>query len=231
MTAPFRLPLRKRIFAHPLFQDISTWLFAGLLKLCWPTYRIQREYHPEALDFMTGQRQAIFCFWHGRMIIFPNIRPGNRPMHVLISHHRDGQLIAKVIGHFGVHSVRGSSSRGALTATRSLAEMLKKGHNISITPDGPRGPLQQAQKGSVTLARLAQQPMVPVSFSASPSCRLSSWDRFMIPLPFSRVVILVGAPILPDVMAEKSGMEACRKQLEDRMNELTAEADRRLGIA
>jgi lysophospholipid acyltransferase (LPLAT)-like uncharacterized protein len=152
-------------------------------------------------------------------------------MHVLISHHRDGHLIAKVIRHFSIDTVHGSSSRGAHAATRALATMLAEGHNISITPDGPRGPAQQAQKGAMMLARLAGQPLIPVTFSASPCARMRSWDRFMIPLPFSRVVLFVGAPIHVDATADKAGLEYFRTQLEQSLNELTAEADNRLAAA
>lgn len=230
MTKPFRLPFRKRVFTHHWFQDAASWLVALILKCSWCTYRITYECHDAATAYVSGEKQAIFCFWHGRMIIFPRVKPKGRAMHVLISHHRDGQLIAKVIRHFGVDSVRGSSSRGARAATRALADMLAAGDNISITPDGPRGPAQIAQKGAVMLAHITGQPLVPVSFSAAPSHRLSSWDKFMIPYPFSRVMILIGEPIHIPQPSDKTELESYRTSLENRMSALTDAADRHLGI-
>lgn len=116
-------------------------------------------------------------------------------MHVLISHHRDGELIAKVIKHFDIEAVRGSSSRGAREALRNMIKLINAGDNISITPDGPRGPALVAQEGAATLARLANRPLLPVTFSATRCWRLSSWDRFMIPKPFSTIVVKVGEPL------------------------------------
>jgi lysophospholipid acyltransferase (LPLAT)-like uncharacterized protein len=223
MSKPFRLPLRKRIFTHPKFQDFASWLVALLIRICWPTYRRTIQISDISSEYMHGNKQAIFCFWHGRMLIFPSIKPPKRPMHVLISQHRDGELIAKVIRHFGIDTVRGSSSRGASNATRALIQMLRDGHNISITPDGPRGPFQKAQKGAVMLAQLSKQPLVPVSFSASSNWRLRSWDRMMIPLPFARLVIRVGEPILVD--KDAASLDDWCAVLEQTLNELTDRAD------
>lgn len=223
MSKPFRLPLRKRIFTHPWFQDAVCWLIAGILKASWPTYRVEIRSEAAAHPYMDGAAPAIFCFWHGRMLIFPSVKPRGRPMHALISQHRDGELIAKLIRHFGIDTVRGSSSRGGRAATRELLQMLHAGHNISITPDGPRGPFQKAQKGAVMLARMARLPIVPISFSARGHWRLKSWDRLMIPLPFTRVVIQVGAPIFTE--GEAVPLETRQAALEQTLNQLTDRAD------
>ena len=230
MTKPFRLPIRKRILTHPPFQGVATWFIAMLMKVSWKTYRISMDIHPDAQPYMHGAESGVFCFWHGRMIIFPCMKPENRPMHVLISHHRDGELITRVIQHFGVDNVRGSSSRGVRGATRSLATQLNDGHNISITPDGPRGPVRRAQKGAVLLAQQSQKPIIPVSFSARPFKTLNSWDRFMVPLPFCRVLIMVGQPIRVAEDCDKPTLETSREQLEQSLNRLTDEADKRLGL-
>lgn len=147
-------------------------------------------------------------------------------MHVLISHHRDGELIARVIRHFGIRSVRGSSNRGARDAVRALIRLLAQGDNISITPDGPRGPIYEAQEGAAMLARLANVPMIPVSYSASSCFRLRSWDRFMIPRPFARVTIIADAPIAP-----QADVGPLKQQLESALRRITDDADRQMGQA
>lgn len=221
MTKSFRLPWHKRVLKHPVFQDVVTWLIAVVMKLCWFSYRIEKQIHPDSIPYLQGTHNGIFCFWHGRMILFPFFKPKSRAMHVLISFHRDGELIAKVIRHFSIRTIRGSSNKGARAATRQLLEQLKKGDNISITPDGPRGPVFQAEKGAILLAKLAAKPLIPVSFSASRSCQLSSWDRFMIPLPFSKLFIIADAPLMIDSKADESQ----RLELETRLNQITNQAD------
>lgn len=231
MNQPFKLPLRKRIFTHAWFQAFASFLIALGLRLIWLSFRKIWHAHPDAAPYVRGDRPAIFCFWHGRMIVFPCIQPKGRVMHVLISFHRDGELIARVIEQFGIKSIRGSSSKGAKEATRLLISKLHAGENVAITPDGPRGPAQQVAKGALTLARLSGIPIVPVSFSASFAKQLTSWDRFMIPLPFSRVVVEVGEPILIAESDDKSQIDLQRAMLAERLNHLTHEADRKVARA
>lgn len=230
ITKPFRLPWHKRIFKHPLFQDFSTWLIATLIKLMAITFRVEMVVAPGATVFLQSQDNAIFCFWHGRLILFPLYKPKKRQMHVLISHHRDGELIAKVIRHFNIASIRGSSSKGVKSATKSMIQILNAGHNISITPDGPRGPNRKAASGAAYLCRLSHRPMLPMTYSASRCKRLSSWDRFMIPLPFARIVVQVGEPIWPQHEGEKLSIERLTERLETEMNRLTDLADMQTGV-
>ncbi len=228
MTRPYRLPLHRRVFTHALFQDIAVTLATWLLRLMSLTFRVTSHVHPDAKAYADGDKSGIFCFWHGRMILLPFYKPPGRKMFVLISHHRDGELIAKAVRHFAIDSIRGSSSRGVREATRLMGEVLDQGSNVSITPDGPRGPAYVAAKGSVYMAAQTGRPMIPVTFSASRAKRLRSWDGFMIPLPFSRIVIEVGAPIQASDTQDKTHIEASRLQLESTLNQLTHDADQRM---
>lgn len=229
MARPFRLPFYRRIFTHAWFQDVAVALLTVLLKLFRLTFRTSRTVHPDAQIYMEGQRSAIFCFWHGRMILLPFYKPKGRRMFVLISHHRDGELITKALRHFGIDNIRGSSSRGVREATRVMREALDGGDNISITPDGPRGPVYVAAKGSVYMAAQTGKPMIPVTFSAKPAIRLRSWDGFMIPLPFARVQVQVDAPIQASDTQDKAALEQSRLALEAALNALTQDADRKTG--
>lgn len=209
----------KRLLKHPRTQAILSYFLAGYIRLVMLTNRKKFDMHPDAEIFMRGEKNAIFAFWHGRMMLLPAINPP-RKMHVLISEHRDGKLISQVIHHFGQDTVVGSSSKGGTEAVRNIVRLLKKGDNISITPDGPRGPNQQAEMGIVTIAKLSQKPVLPVTFSASKHKRLESWDRFMVAKPFGRIVFCVGAPI----MIEQAD-EAARIAIETSMNKLVEYAD------
>jgi lysophospholipid acyltransferase (LPLAT)-like uncharacterized protein len=213
--------LDKKLVKHPATQALLAWLFASYIRFVYATSRKKFIYDNLALPYMRGERNAIFAFWHGRMMLCPTICPPNRAMHVLISEHRDGKLISSVIKHFNQDTIVGSSSKGGTEAVKVILRAIKAGDNISITPDGPRGPCQEAAMGVVTIARLSKKPVLPVTFYSDHAKRLRSWDRFMLALPFGRIAFCVGAPI----MIERGDDEAARLLIERAMNELVNQAD------
>jgi hypothetical protein len=117
-----------------------------------------------------------------------------RPGAGLISASRDGDLIADVTRRFGFDVVRGSSSRMGAAALRELSEVLEAGRDILITPDGPRGPVYELGPGIIFLAQTTGAPVVPVNMEYSSCWRVKSWDRFIIPKPFSKVRVIIGQP-------------------------------------
>src|SRR5439155_10080531 len=151
------------------------------------------------------------------------------PMHMLISGHRDGRIIADAVTYFGVESIAGSTRRGGSSALRLMLKQLAAGDCVGITPDGPRGPAMRATSGIVNVARLAGAPIVPVVFATSRRRVLNSWDRFHLPKPFGRGVFLWGEPIEIDRELDDEGLEHARLSVESGMNEMAAEADRRVG--
>lgn len=174
-------------------------------------------------------RPFILCFWHGRLLMMPYCWDRRVPIHMLISRHRDGQIIARTVAHFGIDTVAGSSSRGGSAALRALVRLLKSGRCVGITPDGPRGPRMRASSGIVNVARLSGAPVVPVSFSAAPRTLLKSWDRFLVAWPFGRGVFVWGEPVTVAPHASPDEMEAARALIEERLNAVTTEADRLCG--
>jgi len=213
------MPLSKRLLKHPFTQVLLSYVLAFYIRLVMLTSRKEYIIHPDAAGYMRGEENAIFAFWHGRMMLLPAINPP-RKMHVLISMHRDGLLISQVIARFGQATIAGSSSKGGAEAVRAIVRLLKKGDNISITPDGPRGPNQKAQMGIVTIAKLSGKVVLPVTFSASKHKRLHSWDGFMVAKPFSRLKFCVGAPLVVE-----SADEDARLAIENAMNNLVKQAD------
>jgi len=173
----------------------------------------------------------ILCFWHGRLLMMPYCWPRDRTIHMLISQHRDGQIIARTVGHFGIRTVAGSSSKGGAQALRAMVKALKAGEWVGITPDGPRGPRMRASDGVVSLARLAGVPIIPATFGAARGRVLGSWDRFLVAWPFGRGVIVWGDPIEVPRDADATALEAARQSVEDALNDITAEADRLTGRA
>ncbi len=171
-----------------------------------------------------NNRRVLYAFWHGRMLILSYSHRWQKS-HVLISQHRDGELIARIIKRLGFVSVRGSTTRGG---TKALFEMAKKGasgYDVAITPDGPRGPRFKVQPGAIYIAQRSGLPMIPISNSAKRRWTLSSWDGFLIPKPFSKAVIMIGKPIYVPLEATPQQLEEKREELEKSLVELTQRAD------
>jgi lysophospholipid acyltransferase (LPLAT)-like uncharacterized protein len=165
------------------------------------TLRIEELGRPDLGPRAKQTEPPLWALWHET--ILPSVWwHRNQDVHVMISSSRDGELITTMGRFFGYTAVRGSSTRGGDEATREMVEHLKAGKRCAITPDGPRGPRRQMKKGAVNIARLAGCPVVPFTFAAERCWRLRSWDRFIIPKPFSRAVFVYGEPIL---VPEKEG--------------------------
>ncbi|MDX8382714.1 MAG: lysophospholipid acyltransferase family protein [Ghiorsea sp.] len=140
---------------------------------------------------------CVVCYWHGRLLLTPFLLDGWRGP-VIISDHKDGELIAGVYANLGVQASRGSSSKGGARALLKVIRMSKDGYSPGITPDGPRGPLHTAKAGAAQIALKANLPILPVSYACSSYWQLSSWDQFYIPKPFSQGVVVIGEPMLAE---------------------------------
>lgn len=219
------MPLTKRLLKHDRTQILLSWLLSAYIRLVMLTSRKKRYVEEGAQPYLRGDGNAIFAFWHGRMMMLPAFCPPRPLMRVLISFHRDGLLISRVIGHFGQATVSGSSSKGGASAVKEIVRALKEGDNISITPDGPRGPSQVAEMGIVSVARLSGLPVLPVTFSSTRHIRFKSWDRFMLALPFGRIVFCVGQPIVVSRESDEHAQEQARRMIEQEMNRLVEKAD------
>jgi hypothetical protein len=140
---------------------------------------------------------------------------------VLISEHRDGELIARVAESLGFRTVRGSTSRGASRALVALSRELEVGHDVAITPDGPRGPARSFAPGALIAAHRANAPVVAVGVSARGGWHLRSWDRFLVPRPFTSIRIAYSDPIMIEVPSARAAAQAT-----DRFQALMREMER-----
>ncbi|MAY67614.1 MAG: hypothetical protein CMM77_10840 [Rhodospirillaceae bacterium] len=219
----------KRILKSDGLRRALCWLGSLYIRLVHATGHWQVIGGDAARAHWAAGKPFILCFWHGRLLMMPHCWPGDKAIHMLISQHRDGQIIARTVGHFGIMTVAGSSSKGGAQALRAMVKALKAGDCVGITPDGPRGPRMRASDGAVALARLAGVPIIPATFGAARGRVLQSWDRFLIAWPFGRGVILWGDPIEVARDADAAQMAAARTEVEDALNSITAEADRLTG--
>lgn len=199
--------------------------FAWLVILCFGklgrvTVR-NRHYHT---NLVKNHQRFLIVAWHGKMML-PIYIHRNQNILAMISQHGDGEIIARTVERLGYQAVRGSSTRGGSLAFRQMLKQLRQGHVSTILPDGPRGPRQQFKLGAILLAQRARAYLLPVTFAAKKPIVMKSWDRFTLWWPFSRLVVLYGAPLLvPDQVASDQ-LESFRQIIEQRMLDLDAEAD------
>lgn len=163
------------------------------------TSRIRIQVHPEVERLVREQGvPVIYALWHRHAFFVPLLRSyAGRSVAVLLSSHRDAQIVAVAVRLRGFAVVSGSSTRGGLQAYRLLRRLLEQRHSVCITPDGPKGPAEQVKSGVIHLAQQSGCAIVPVSVFCSRAHRLRSWDRSVMPLPFARVVLQLGEPLHP----------------------------------
>jgi lysophospholipid acyltransferase (LPLAT)-like uncharacterized protein len=220
----------------PPVQAALAWLAAAYIRLVHRTGRWELRCDPATARLVRGRRPFIGAFWHGRMLMIAaawrallhelRVKSPLQP-YVISSEHRDGRLMARATARLGIRTVFGSTRRGRVSLLRAASRVLERGQIPVFTPDGPRGPRMRAKSGVVRLAIRAGVPIVPITFAASNQRLLASWDRFALALPFARGVLAFGAPLELDRDADP---EVARRLLEDRLTELTLEADRALGL-
>ena len=173
---------------------------------------------------------AIYCVWHNRLALclisyFKYIHPRSptEGLAAMVSASRDGALLTRVLECFGVQPVRGSSSRRGAQALRELTTWSRRGYDLAITPDGPRGPRYVVQDGIIALAQLTGKPIIPVSYHLGWKISVNSWDRFQVPLPFSRCDFFFEKPVRVPREASAPEREAARVKLEQTLNSISVD--------
>ena len=193
----------------------------GAYEVLAATWRVRRHGAP-VFEEALASGGAILAFWHGEQLcmIHPHAR---RRLLGMVSHSRDGELLARVLLRMGYQVVRGSSSRGgALAARESLRAVQQQAASPALAVDGPRGPRHEVQPGVLTLSALSRRPIVYVCAAARPALTLNSWDRFVIPAPFARLEVAY-ARMEPPPDRKKDTLERARLDLQERMLQLSAE--------
>jgi lysophospholipid acyltransferase (LPLAT)-like uncharacterized protein len=169
-----------------------------------------------------GQRY-IYAFFH-EVTLFPAYYWNWPEMHILISEHRDGELITQVVKRLGFSVVRGSSTRGGVRALREMTLRIDNG-NLCVTPDGPRGPRRSVHQGIAYLASRTGLPIVGSGMAFKRPWRARSWDRFAVPRPFSQAACVVPEAVVVPPEADRDVIETCRREVERRMQAAMLEAE------
>ena len=215
----------KLFLRHPRTQAALAWLVWAYLAFA----RWTLDGEPHLAPHAAGQ-PAVAALWHECLPLMPALwlrirRPGARA-HALASRHRDGLFLGAIMRRFGLGLVHGSSARdgrdkGGAAGVRALLAVLRAGSHVILTPDGPRGPAHRAAPGVAQLAALSGAPVLPCAARVAWGWRLPSWDRMILPLPFGRGVLVVGAPIT----VPREGWEASLPAIEAALREATSKAE------
>lgn len=171
----------------------------AVIRLLAVTWRVREHNGAVYRTALAAGQRVIYTLWHGELLPLLWHHRGQGVV-VVISEHRDGEIIARIAEGFGFATVRGSTSRGANRALIGLVRAVESGRSAAVTPDGPRGPAHVFAPGAAIAAQRTGVPIIPVRVDASRSWRLKSWDRFLIPKPFARIDVHYGA--LTPVQAE-----------------------------
>jgi hypothetical protein len=145
-------------------------LGSGVISFLGWSMRLEYRGLDRLASLKNQHKNIVFAFWHGRQLMMPFLYQKihqQEKLAILISQHRDGEYISRIIQRFGIDSIRGSTYRGALKGLKQMIRALKSGVSVGITPDGPRGPKYKAQLGVIELAKLSGAPILPLSFGAS----------------------------------------------------------------
>ncbi len=217
------MSLYKKIRSSSRVRRLAGLFIAQYVKLIWATgkWELLNKQFPD--PYWDKNKPVISCFWHGRLLMLFKAWYGHHKLHMLISSHPDGEIIARTTQNFGYGWIAGSSTRGGKQAFLKILKTLKYGESVGITPDGPRGPRYQASPGVIKMARLSKAAILPMSYSSSRGIFMKTWDRFFLPLPFGKGVIVYG-PLIEVENSSKTD-EELRHELESSLRDLTIQAD------
>ncbi len=198
-------------------------LGALLIRALAATWRVRvvNGEHPRSLR--AAGTPVIFTLWHGQLLPLL-MRHRHEEVSILISEHRDGEIIARIAERLGYRTVRGSTTRGGERALLGLARILQAGGDVAVTPDGPRGPARHFAPGALVAAQRGGGAILPIAASATRAWRLRSWDRFLVPKPFARVTVAYGAPRMVEAASARAAAELA-PQFQRLLDETVALAD------
>lgn len=210
---------------HPLLTKLGGLVGSTAIRLWMDTLDYKSAVYDPAVDpaLPECQGQKIYIFWH-EYILFPLAIRGHCNLAMLLSQHRDANILSQVALHLGFEFVRGSTRRGGVAALR---ELLRRSHrmHLTITPDGPRGPRRHLAPGAIFLASKLQLPLVVMGFGFDRPWRANSWDRFAIPRPGSRARTVVAPEVHLPAHLDRDGLEHYRHEVERLLNRMTEEAE------
>jgi lysophospholipid acyltransferase (LPLAT)-like uncharacterized protein len=203
---------------------LAVWIASLYLELIWRTSRMTVIGEDRLAALIREQGSIVPVFWHQHLLICARFivskRNGGLKPGFMVSPSVDGQAPTMLAQLYGAHVVRGSGSYTGVRALRGVHQAIAKDEiSPAITPDGPRGPRFKLKPGAIFAAQISRKPVVPIAYAARPAWTLKTWDKFIVPPPFARIVIAVGEPYYPARRLDDSEMEAAQAEIERRLHE------------
>ena len=192
------------------------------LRALFRTLRVERTGQDPVTRLRQKGTPVIFAFWHGGLLPLIHVHR-HEGIVVLVSEHRDGEHLARLLHHFGFGTVRGSSTRGGVRGLKGLIRAAREGSDLAITPDGPRGPNREFKLGALAAARMTGLPLVPVGVGVTSAWRTRSWDGLLVPKPFSTVRVAYGRPSFVSRHAAPAEIEDAVGALKMRLLDLSTQ--------
>ncbi len=233
----------KSIFRSQILQSILGWILWAYMALMVRTSKWTIEGEEILQDHFENNKGAILAAWHSRIFVMSVLpakitsrwKKAENPISMIISQSRDGAFITQAAIHLNLNPIRGSAAnkkkknkdKGGTEALRLATKALKKGGVVCMTPDGPRGPREEAGLGPIRIAQLTNTPIILWGVSAAPSKRLKTWDRLVLPGLFSKGSVVFAGPM---EVPRSADAEELRAELEARLREVTRRADKLAGL-
>jgi hypothetical protein len=215
-------------FRQRVALSIVPRLVALIVRVLFGTCRVEvrNEHYHRGAEKKFGC--AMLVFWHEALPLAMWCYR-RREYHTLTSYSYDGEIIARVVGSFGLRALRGSSSRGGHDALIRMEATIKQRVTIALTPDGPRGPRRKLKAGAAVLGERTGVPVVPVAFAVTRCWRMKSWDRMVFPKPFSTILCEYGEPVWPGAVQGREPVEARRDEIERALNSVQERLESGIG--
>ena len=216
--------------ARRLYYFLGLPVLRGLIRLLVSTYRFEKIIGQENVDpFIAAGTVCAPCYWHqhhviGSTLIRSWVRRGFKAC-FLVSGSVDGEVPERIARAWGAEVIRGSANQSGALALRDMQRMMKDGYSIITTADGPRGPKYEFKMGAILMARIARVPVIPIACAAERAWYLDRWDDFMVPKPFSRIVLAVGEPYAIPADAPLDNLEPHRVAVQEAVMSLMRESE------
>jgi lysophospholipid acyltransferase (LPLAT)-like uncharacterized protein len=222
VASPIRTRSQRRLTRGRRFvYRIAVWLARLIIETLWRTCRIRVVGEAQLHELVAKHGAVVPVCWHQHLLMAARYlvsKPGGLKPGFMISPSVDGEAPTWLAQRYGAHVVRGSGSYTGVRALRGVYQaIVKDGISPGVTPDGPRGPRFKFKPGAIFTAQISGKPVVPIAFAAKPAFVLKTWDKFVLPVPFSRIVIAIGEPYVPPKRMNDEEMQAAQEMMEQRM--------------
>jgi len=227
ITAETRNAERTYSFAQRISLTFASWIIPTLIALIGCTLRVRFNWEEGSIDSLDNVHPGIYPFWH-RSVFSSAWIFRKRKLAVMTSRSLDGEYIARVIQRLGFVPIRGSSSRGGQRALLEMQTYVDSGMGAAFTIDGPRGPRYVAKRGPIYLAKATGVAITPFYVAVEKKWTLNSWDRFVIPVPFSRALVQVAPKIYVPRDADEALLETKYREMQSALARITESAEKQV---